>query len=297
MTTDFLGKILALTCAGLWSVAVILFKRAGDSIKPLPLNLYKTIIVAVLLIPVMWAAGDSLFPAQADADAWLRITMSGILGIAIADSLFFKCLNLLGAGLTAIVVCMYSPLLIALSWLILGDTITWKQIIGAILVVCAVLVATLKAEVSQLKMSTVLFGVALGFLSMFFMAVSVVLMKPVLEIHSVFWVTEVRLVAALVALFILVAIHRERRPMLRSLWRKQNWRFAFSATIIGNLFAMTIWVTAFKFTTVSSAAILNQTHTIFVVILATLMLGEPFTRRRVMATGLAFFGSALVFAG
>jgi drug/metabolite transporter (DMT)-like permease len=56
-------------------------------------------------------------------------------------------------------------------------------------------------------------------------------------------------------------------------------------------------VSAFKLTDVNSAAILNQTNTIFVVIFASLILKEPFTLRRLMATILAMTGSVMVLLG
>jgi drug/metabolite transporter (DMT)-like permease len=60
---------------------------------------------------------------------------------------------------------------------------------------------------------------------------------------------------------------------------------------------MTLWVAAFKYTSVNSAAILNQTSTIFIVILAAIFLKERFTRRLFIATILAIAGSILVLLG
>ena len=60
---------------------------------------------------------------------------------------------------------------------------------------------------------------------------------------------------------------------------------------------MTLWVGAFKFTAVNSAAVLNQTNTVFVVVLASVFLKETFTRRRLLATILAVAGSLLVLLG
>ncbi len=63
-------------------------------------------------------------------------------GIGIADTLFFKSLNLLGAGFSAIIDCLYSPFTIGLSVLWLGDHLSLLQICGAIMIVSAVLTAT-----------------------------------------------------------------------------------------------------------------------------------------------------------
>lgn len=296
VTVDLVGKILALSCALLWAVAVIFFKRAGETIRPAALNLYKTAVAAVLLLPVFWITGESLIPPHLTGMDWLMLAASGVLGIALSDTLLFKCLNMLGAGLTAIVECMYSPMVMALSWLVLFNHLSFLQVAGAFLVVIAVLVATLKVKTIKIPVKNIFLGLLVGLEAMFFMALGIILMKPVLQTASVFWVAEVRLLTAMVPLLILIMCDKERGRMFASLWERRNWRHAFPGTILGNFLSMTIWVTAFKLTDVTSAAILNQTNTIFVVILASLWLKEPFTLRRAAATLLAFAGSVLVLA-
>jgi drug/metabolite transporter (DMT)-like permease len=58
--------------------------------------------------------------------------------------------------------------------------------------------------------------------------------------------------------------------------------------------AMTLWIAAFKLTNINIAAILNQTNTIFIIILASVFLNEKFTLRKLIATILAFSGSIIV---
>lgn len=296
MSVDLIGKILALSSAVLWGVAVIFFKLAGETIRPTALNFYKTAVVAVLLLPVMWITGDSLIPSQLSGNDWTMVIASGILGIAIADSLLFKCLNLLGAGLTAIVECMYSPMVMVLSWLVLFIHLNIRQVAGAFLVIAAVLAAALKTDEIKIPVKNIVLGILLGVGAMFFMGLGIILMQPVLQEASVLWVSEIRLLSALVVLVIFLSVDKERRLIFDSLTHRRNWRHALPGTILGNFISMTIWVAAFKLTDVNSAAILNQTHTIFIVILASLWLKEPFTLRRVVAALLAFAGSVLVLA-
>lgn len=296
MSVDLIGKILAISCAMLWAVAVIFFKRAGDTIRPSALNLYKTTVAAVLLLPVFWITGISLNPDNLTGMDWLMVAASGVIGISLSDSLFFKSLNLLGAGLTAIVECMYSPMIMMLSWLALLDNLSFRKIGGASLIIVAVLVATLKVKTTRVPVRDIVLGILVGACAMFFMAVGILLMDPVLKKTSFFWVAEVRLLAALVVLVIFISFNKDRRHMYRSLLNRSNWRHAFPGSILGNVLSMTAWVAAFKLTDMTSAAILNQTNTIFLVILASLWLKEPFTFRRTVATILAFAGSALVLA-
>lgn len=115
MTPDLLGKLMALLSAVLWAGAVILFKLAGDNVRPLALNFYKTALTAVILLPFLVLTGTPLIPPSLPPHQWLAIMASGILGVAVSDTLFFACLNRIGAGMTAIVDCLYSPFVMTAS--------------------------------------------------------------------------------------------------------------------------------------------------------------------------------------
>ena len=60
---------------------------------------------------------------------------------------------------------------------------------------------------------------------------------------------------------------------------------------------MILWIAAFKLTDMASAAVLNQMSTVFIVILASLLLGEPLTARRITAAAVAVAGSIIVILG
>lgn len=294
MSTDLLGKFLALLCALLWAVAVIFFKKAGTTMRPTTLNLYKTLVAAILLFPVLLIGGIDFFPGGLTFQELVLVLISGILGIALSDTLLFKCLNMLGAGLTAIVESMYAPMVMAFSWLLIDEGLGFQQALGAGLVVLAVLVASLKIEENHIPPRQLLAGLGVGAMAMALMGISIVMMKPALEKTSAIWVTEVRLLTALVVLWGMILFSKNRQREISSLFDRENWRHAFPGTILGNFLAMTIWVAAFKLTDLTSAAILNQTNTIFLVILASIWLKEPFTPRRFFAAILAFAGSILV---
>jgi len=297
MPLDLLGKIMALLCAVVWAGAVILFKLAGDRIQPLALNLYKTALTVTLLFPVLLLLGVPLFPAAVPGGHWLAVMASGILGIAISDTLFFACLNRLGAGMTAIVDALYAPFVMTATWLVLLQRPRPEQIAGALLVIAAVLVVAYRKSGSPLPTRRIMSGIFFGVAAMAIMAVSIVLMQPVLKRASVFWVTELRMLSALAVLLVMFAWQKDRRRLLAPLWQKGSRHYAFWGALLGNLLSMTLWVGAFKFTSVNSAAVLNQTNTVFVVVLASVFLKETFTRRRLLATFLAVAGSLLVLLG
>lgn len=296
MTPDLLGKLLALLCALIWAAAVIFLKLAGDSIRPLPLNLYKTALTSVILLPFLFLTGVPFIPPALSHSQWLAITASGILGIAFADTLFFACLNRIGAGMAAIVDCLYAPFVMIATWLFLYEKPSPPQFGGAALVIAAVLLTACKSNGAP-PAKRILSGILYGAAGMAVMAGSIVLMRPALDHAPVLWVIELRMLAALAVLLLMFAWQKDRRQQLAPLWRKGSRFYAFWGTILGNLIAMSLWVAAFKLTSVNSAAILNQTSTVFVVIFAAVFLKEAFTRRRLAATILAIAGCLLILPG
>ncbi|MCK5258630.1 MAG: EamA family transporter, partial [Thermoplasmatales archaeon] len=104
----YLGEGFSLFTAVVWALAVILFRKSGETVHPLALNTFKNLMAFVLFIPTIWFFGETLF-RPVPAHIYILLLLSGVIGVGIGDSLFFKSLNLLGAGLTAIVDCLYSP--------------------------------------------------------------------------------------------------------------------------------------------------------------------------------------------
>lgn len=297
VTPELTGKVLALGCALAWAIAVILFKQSGETVRPLALNLYKCIVGLILFIPVIiWFEKSIVPPEIALRDFWV-LSLSGIIGITVADTLFFKCLNLIGAGLTAIVDCLYSPFMMLTAYWMLGESAGTREIIGAGLVITAILIATVQPRTRNRSSRNPVLGIAVGAMGMFAMALSVVLMKPCFPRVPVLWITEIRLLAATAILFLQLSLHRDRKTMTRSLLQSANWRHAFPGTLFGNVIAMLMWITAFKLTEISITSVLNQTSTMFIVILATLFLKEPLTLRKTVAMTLAFAGAVTVILG
>jgi drug/metabolite transporter (DMT)-like permease len=69
------------------------------------------------------------------------------------------------------------------------------------------------------------------------------------------------------------------------------------ATLLGSYIALLAWIAGMKYTLVGIAAILNQTSTIFILLFASLLLQEPVTRRKIIASVLAIAGILLVTLG
>ena len=309
-TIPHLGEILALATAMFWAVAVILFKKSGETVHPIALNLFKSLLATVLILPTVMLIEGGTIPDFSRRDVVLLL-VSGALGIGIADTLFFMMLNRLGAALSSIVDCVYSPMVIAAAMIWLGERLGWLQLVGVVLIVSAVWEAMHVPQTppnppasrgesegsAGARGNRRWIGVLWGISAMACMAVGIVMMKPILDTYSLLWVLEVRLVGGIAVLLLILAFNPKRREILGTLFVKQGWGYLLSGSFIGAYLALILWVAGIKYTQASQASALNQTSNIFVFILAGVFLKERMTKQRVIGIGLAVIGVYLVTFG
>jgi drug/metabolite transporter (DMT)-like permease len=287
-----LGEILALSSGLAWAIAVVLFRVSGRRIHPIGLNLGKNVLALVLILPTLLVLGESLAPSVPFSTTGLLL-LSGVLGIAVSDTLFFHALNRLGASLTAIVDCFYSPFVIGLSFIMLGERLAPIQLVGAALVVSAVLTLAKEGKIERIARKDLVLGVVYGILAMFFVAFGIVMVKPVLGTVSVFWATFVRIAGGAAALVALVPFLRDRRAVLSPLLDRRNWKTLVPASFFGSYLSLILWMGGMKYAKASVASVLNQLNTIFIVIIAALFLKEKLTGWKLLAVALALVGAYL----
>ncbi|MBI5060596.1 DMT family transporter [candidate division KSB1 bacterium] len=292
-TIPHFGELLALSTALIWAFAVILFKKSGETVHPIALNLFKNVLGAGLLVPTIWLFEGSFMTGLSVSEVNLLL-ISGALGIGIADTLFFMSLNRLGAALSSIVDCLYSPLVIAAAMIWLGERLRLWQVVGVVLIISAVLEATHTKQADHAVRRGLWWGVLWGVLAMAFMAVGIVMVKPLLETSSLLWVMEIRLLGGIATLLVILLFNRERLAILRSLLVRGGWGYMVSGSFVGAYLALFTWLAGMKYTQASQASALNQTSNVFVFVFAAIFLKERMTRQRVIGIGLAVVGVWLV---
>ncbi len=293
MQIPYIGEIFAFVTAIVWASAVILFKKSGETVHPVALNFFKNLLAMVLLVPTVYFFEGWIFEGFT-SDEIMLLLASGALGIGIADTLFFRSLNLLGAGLSAIVDCLYSPSIIFLAFLWVGERLGILQMVGVAMIISAVLTITGADKSGFIGRRNLLLGILWGALAMFAMAVGIVMIKPLLNRSPLLPLSEIRLFGGGIILAIVLIFHPRRRKIATPHLTREGWTYLLTSSFLGAYCALLLWLAGMKYTQASIAAALNQTSNIFIFIFAALFLKEPITRRRVIGIILGVAGAVIV---
>ncbi len=294
--TPYIGEIFALATALIWAFAVILFKKSGESVHPLALNLFKSGVTLVLLVPTLYLFGEKLnYPAP--TREYMLLILSGVLGIGFGDTLFFMGLNKLGASLNSIAGCSYSPIIIGLSMIMLGERFTILQIVGTSMIIFAIVATSGEIKLGNISKKNLVLGITFSVLANLANGFGIVLIKPILDKSPLLWATEIRLVGGVVAIALFTLLRKNRRAIMDSLTKTNSWGWTISGTMAGTYLAMVLWLAGMKYTQASTAAVLNQTSHVWVFLFASLFLKEKINRMRIFAIMLASIGVCLVAMG
>jgi len=212
----------------------------------------------------------------------------------MADTMFFKCLNILGAGMTAIVECLYGPFIIGLSILWLGETLSMLQFLGTFFIITAIFTSTSRKGRGNINTRDLIAGIVWGVGGLVCIAVAIVMIKPLLNRSPVLWASQIRLIGGTLMLFIVLLCDPRRKRILKTFYSIHSWKYTLSGSIIGTYIAMVFWIGGMKFTQASIAAALNQTSNIFIFIFAALFLKEAINFQRIIAIVLGVIGAVLV---
>ena len=291
-----MGTFYALMTAVMWAAAIVLLKRSGETIPPFALNVFRVAISTVVLVLTMVLIRQDLL-YRAPLSDYLILVASGIIAIAISDTFLLMALNRLGAGIMAIVDCLYAPFVVLFAYFMLGEHLGKWQWSGMVLVIFGVLVAARHDPPQGVPPRQILVGICYGVLAMLTVAFGIVLAKPVLEHSPVFWATTIRQAGALFALIPAALILPIRTTVVGAFKPAPVWKYSIPATIFGSYLALLFWIGGMKYSLAGPAAILNQTTAVYVLIFASIFLDEPFTLGKMIACGLTLGGIAMVTLG
>lgn len=135
------GDLIILLSQAAW-VAYSLYSRAAAStLPPVWVMAGANTVGAVALVPLSWLV-DGPWPAPAAAPIGWGVMLYGALPITIAHLWYYQVIRHLGPGRTAAFMNLMPFVVIALSWLMVGEAVHAYHLLGAALVIAGVVLAT-----------------------------------------------------------------------------------------------------------------------------------------------------------
>ena len=292
----FQGEIAALSAAGLWAFATLMFGRLGKQLSPLVLNLIKG-SMAVGFILLTLAVRQQLL-ASLPLGSVLLLLMSGVVGIGLGDTAYFATVNALGARQALLLEMLAPPMAALMSLVFLQEQLSALAWLGMALTLTGVIWVVSERSPKMQGFSSkamVTRGIVLGIVAALSQSIGSVLSRAALADTTVdpLWSTLLRLSAGLVCIGGLLLWRRQEQSFTRPSWRLLGG--VAIAAFFGTYLAIWLQQIALKYSPAGIAQSLLATSPIMVLPMA-LVIGERITLRAVCGAIVALAGIWLLFS-
>ncbi len=289
----------ALLAAALWALSGTLLTSQTSRIDPIPLSalrcLFATAFLAVLL-PPLGAIGDL---RDISFNTAVSMVGSGVVGMGLGDTLYIASLGMLGVSRAfPISMSSYPLLTFLLAATLLGETVTWVTLLGAVLIIVGVSLLVVEgraqttASGAALRRGTPGRGVALVLLAAVFWAIATAWLRAGSGDLSAVAAGSLRIPAA--GLFLLL-LSWGRMPEIRAVaGGRRTLATVALAGIVGTALGGLLYIYAVQQAGAGRAAILSSTSPLFLFPMAVIFLAEQLTAWVLVGTAISVVGIWLV---
>jgi len=135
----FFGDSLALIAAVFYAGYILSIKDLTNVIKPAKTLYYVTLVTSLCLLPLSFIEAGTL---SISYDEFILLLIYALFSQTIAQGLITKGISKVSAHLSSLVLLMQPVAAALYGWLLLGEMFTPTQIIGGIIVLLAIYLAS-----------------------------------------------------------------------------------------------------------------------------------------------------------
>lgn len=291
-----LGELAALGAAFAWAIASAIYSKLGQTLSPLLLNLSKGLVAVALLILTLAINAEPI--PQLPLMPFIALSLSGVVGIGLGDTLYFETLRYLGVRLTLLFGVLTPSVTAVLALFLLQESLSRWAWVGMGLTLAGIAwVIQERAGNGAVPVvrSQMIRGVVLGLISVLIFAVSALLSRGALAETTItpLWGALIRLGAGVVSLMIVLLV----KPRALKGWQQLGHQ-AIGLPLVGAAFLGTylgIWFQqiGFKYAPVGIAQTLLATSPLFILVMARLA-GQSVSVRSWIGSAIALIGVSLL---
>lgn len=164
----FIGEILALIVAILWTISSLASEEASRHYGSITLNIIRMAQAVLFIGLTLLICTGNPFPAHTTPGVWGWLALSAVTGYVIGDYFFLRCFIIIGARWGELFMTI-APLAAALTgWALLGEQMSMLAVIGMCITSAGIAMSVLSKPESgekKLQMKLPLRGVIYGIIA------------------------------------------------------------------------------------------------------------------------------------
>ena len=239
-----IGFFSAISAVFFWTYACSIWRKESERLLPRQINIYKNVFASIFFFPVLLTINWF-----SDINSIFFLVISGIVGIAIGDTLYINSLKIIGTRKTLSFESLTPIIATTLGALTINDIYPQKVWIGSLIVSFSLcMIVRQNTESNDYSKETKILGVFCAIGSVICAVVAALLSRIILigSTLTPLQTTEIRLLSASIFLFLIFKQDFLVVFNYRSISKKSHSNLVLS-TLIGTNFGILFQQIVFKF--------------------------------------------------
>jgi drug/metabolite transporter (DMT)-like permease len=291
------GEWAAAGTALLWTLSSLAWTSAGRHIGATSVSFIRLLLTIPMLMACGWLIRGLPLPTDADAETWLTLGLSGLLGFFAADICLFRSFLLIGPRLSLLIQSLTPPIAVFLSWIFLGEKLEPRQWLGMAVTLGGIVWVVLERPERghhthtprQLRQ-----GIVLSVVAAVAAALGVVLSRKGIGQYDAVAATTLRVLCAMPGYIVLLSVLGRWRRIGRSLQNGRAMRIMVFGALVGPCLGAVLYMVAVRHCHAGVVSTIINTMPVLILPFSIFLYREKVSPRAAGGALLALAGVALL---
>lgn len=308
------GELISIAVATSWTACAMFAEVASKRMGSLPFNVVRMTLSLLMLAGVMWFFTGMPYPMGADADTWLWLSLSGLVGYVLGDFCLFNSYILIGSRYGQLLMTLAPPVAAVFGLILLGQSMSWIAILGMCVTILGIATAIYRPKSNRnerIPLKGILFGIGAGIgqgVGLVLSAKGLLHYEQTVQslgisfLHGAdtstilpFASTAIRAVTGLVGFSIWTALNGELNQLKSGIRDGRTMLAALGATITGPFIGVSLSLMATLYTSIGVAQTIMAMTPVLIILPTYLFFHQKILVREVIGAIISVCGVALFF--
>lgn len=298
-----IGEIAALLTAMFWTVTALAFEAASKRIGSLIVNLLRLVAGFVFLLIFATFYRGLPLPVDAEASTWFWLILSGFVGFVFGDFCLFQSFVVIGARISMLIMALAPPITALFSWIFLGETMTFWNLIGMMVTVLGIAFVVLSRDGEEgnggifrrLKFNFPVWGLLLAFGGAVGQAGGLVLSKYGMKDYDPFASSQIRVMAGIVGFSLIITLRKHWKDLFHATRLPKPMLQLTTGAFFGPFLGVSFSLMAVQHANMGVAATLMAITPVLIIVPSIFLNKEKVTMKEIIGAVVAVIGVGILF--
>jgi drug/metabolite transporter (DMT)-like permease len=306
----YIGELISLAVAISWTATALFAEIGTKRIGSLQLNIIRMVLSLLMLGATLWIVTGAPWPRFADGQTWFWLLLSGLVGYVFGDWCLFNSYLVIGARFGQLFMTLAPPVAAITGWALLGETISWKGLLGMIVTLSGIAMSILsKGQGHKVAFKLPIKGVLLGIGAGVGQGVGLVLSKvgmghyhtaipegaTVVSAMVPFASTFIRAVMGGIGFILILMIRKEGPKLFHAIKDRRGMLYATLVTITGPFIGVSLSLMAVQYTNAGIASTIMALTPVLIILPSHLIFKQKVKVIEVIGAIISIAGVSLFF--